>query len=54
MKLITKVKKKMKVPLCFYILSHASALPSGERSLNPVCLNFPLAYEYRKHVENRI
>jgi hypothetical protein len=22
-------------------------------SINPVCLNFPLAYEHRKYVENR-
>jgi hypothetical protein len=31
----------------------AYSLPSGERSINPVCLNFPMAYEYMKYVENR-
>jgi hypothetical protein len=40
--------------ICFYIIIHAYPLLSGERSINPVCLNFPLAHEYSMYVENRI
>jgi len=32
----------------------ASPLPSGERNINPVYSDFPLAYECRKNVENGI
>jgi hypothetical protein len=32
--------------------SHTYPLPSSERSINSACLNFTLAHEYRKFVEN--
>jgi hypothetical protein len=38
---------------CIYN-SHTYPPPSSERSINSACLNFPLAHEYRKFVENRI
>jgi hypothetical protein len=38
-----------------FSIIHAYPLSSGDRSINPLCLNFPLAYEVnRKYVENRI
>jgi hypothetical protein len=43
----------MKFIISFYIIC-VSPLPPGERSMNPVYLNFPLAYENGKYVENRI
>jgi hypothetical protein len=38
---------------CFYS-NHTYALPLSEKSFNPACLNFPLAKEYCKYVENKI
>jgi hypothetical protein len=42
----------MKV-ICFYIVIHAYPLSFGKSSTSPVFFfNFPLAYKYRKYVEN--
>jgi multisubunit Na+/H+ antiporter MnhE subunit len=45
---VIKINLMLITALICSSISHASLLPSGERSINPVCLNFPLAYEYRK------
>jgi hypothetical protein len=34
--------------------SDSYSLPSDERGINPVYLNFPLVYEYWKYFENRL
>jgi hypothetical protein len=40
---------------CSFFLSRRKLQnKKSSASINPVCLNFPLAYEYRKYVENRL
>lgn len=37
-----------------YTILYKSPLTSDERTINPVYMNFQLAYQYQKYTENRV